>query len=210
MNQMVSGLSGVTPFRHVAAGALFLFFPFFGAFLGGFFLGLDFVVDLFGLLVFGIIHAHAGQLVLDCHHGMGQEHALLGAVHDGHEFLRLFCTEAGSGAVATVTDGFRDAVGTAVHLGHNRCQQGRAFWAEFVAFRIMMTMAIYAEGLFDVFLFLGNIVFDFYRLTLGQKTRKNAHFVSPFDINGYIIHHSILMVFQEKSKGGDNELLTCS
>ena len=52
--------------------------------------------------------------------------------------------------------------------------------------------ALNTEGLSDIGLFLRNIVFDFYRFTLGQKTGKNAHFVSPFDY-GYIIHSFILM-----------------
>ena len=171
---------------------LFLFFAFLGTLLGGFGLGFNLVVDFLFLLELGIINAHAGQFVFDGHYGVAEQHAFLGAVHNGHKFLRLFGTKTYNRPVAAVTDGLGNAVRAAVHLGHYGGEQRRALRAELVALGVMMFVAVEAEGLFDIFLFFGNIVFDFYRFTLGQKTGKNAHFVSPFDY-GYIIHSFILM-----------------
>ena len=153
-----------------AGFGLFLFLAVFSALFSGFFLGLYLVADFLFLLELSVIHAHASQFMLDGHHRVGQEHALLGAVHNGHEFLCLFGAKAHSGAVTAVADGFCDAVRTAVHLGHYRGQQGCALGAELVVFGVMVFVAVEAEGLFDVFLFLRNIVFNFYRLALGQKT----------------------------------------
>ena len=99
---------------------LFFCFSVFGAFLGRFFFGFDLVVDFFGLLIFGIINAHAGQFVFESHDGVAQEHALLTGTHDMQEFLGLFGAKAVDGAVTTIADWFGDTVRAAVHLGHNR------------------------------------------------------------------------------------------
>ena len=147
---------------------LFLFL-----FILGLFFGLGFVVYLFLLLVLGVVNTHAGQLVLEGHDGMAQEHAGAGGVHDGQEVVGLLGAEAGT--VATVADGFGDAVGAAVHLGHDRGQQGRALGAQLVAGGVVVLVAIDAEGLADIGLFLRDVVLYLGGLALRQEAGKNAH-----------------------------------
>ena len=184
-------------------GWLFLFFAVFSALFSGFFLGLYLVADFLFLLELGVINAHAGEFVLDSHHRMGKEHALLGAVHDGHEFLCLLGAKAHNSPVAAVADGLGDAVGTAVHLSHYRSQKCCALGAELVVFGVMMFVAVEAEGFFDVFFFLRNIVFDFYRLALGQKTRKNAHFRITFRLWIYNTPFYFNGILREKQGRGE-------
>ena len=63
--------------------SLFVFLlAFLGALFGSFFLCFDLVVDFCLLLIFRVIHAHAGKLMLDRHDGVREEHARLAAAHD--------------------------------------------------------------------------------------------------------------------------------
>ena len=156
---------------------LFLGFSVFGAFLGGFLLGLDFLIDFLGLLIFGIVNTHAGQLVFDGHDGMTQEHALARRVHDLEELLRLLRAEAR--ALAADADRLRDAVRAAVHLRHDRRQECRALRAELVARRAVMAVAVDAERLADIRLLLRDIILDLYRFLLRQETRENTHVNHP-------------------------------
>ena len=133
----------------------------------GLLFGLGFVVHFLLLLVLGVVHAHAGQLVLEGHDGMAQEHAGAGGVHDLQEVMGLFGAEAGT--VAAVTDGLGDAVGAAVHLGHDRGQKGRALGAQLVVGGVVVLVAINAEGLADVGFLLRDVVLYFGGLALRQE-----------------------------------------
>ena len=169
--------------------ALFVFLlAFLGALLGSFFLCFDLVIDFFLLLIFRIVHAHAGKLVFDRHDGMREEHACLAAVHDAHEFLRLFRAKART--VATVTDGLRDAVGAAVHLCHDSSKQRRTLWTELIARGVVIVVAIDHKGLLDILLFLWNVVFEFRRFPFGQEFGKKCHDVITFLLYGCIIEKS--------------------
>ena len=146
----------ILPF--VSCLCVFLLFSFFCIF----FFCLLLLVKLLLLFLLGVLHAHAHEEMLECHHGMREEHAALRGIHDVQEFLGRCCSEAG--AVTTVADWLCDAVGTAVHLRHNRCQKCRAFWAERSLFGIVVLVAVKPKGFFNIFLLIGNVVFDFRRL----------------------------------------------
>ena len=133
----------------------------------GLLFGLGFVVHFLLLLVLGVVHAHAGQLVLESHDGMAQEHAGAGGVHDLQEVMGLLGAKAGP--VAAVADGLGDAIGAAVHLGHDRGEKGCALGAELVAFCVVMLVAINAEGLADIGLFLRDVVLYLGGLALRQE-----------------------------------------
>ena len=90
---------------------------------------------------------------------MAQQHTGLAGGHDLAELLVGRIAKAGH--FAAVADRLRDAVRTAVHFRHDRCQQSCAFRTEFVAGRVMMAVAVYAEGFADRGLFLRNIILYF-------------------------------------------------
>lgn len=125
------------------------------------------VVDLFLLLMFGVVDAHACELVLDGHDGMAQEHSALRALHDGQEFLRRLRAE--TRAVAAVADRLCNAVGAAVDFRKDGCEQRRAARAELVALLLMMFAAVYTESLADVLLFLRDVVLDLGRFALRKE-----------------------------------------
>ena len=97
--------------------------------------------------------------MLDGQNRMAQQHAGLAGGHDLAELLVGRIAKAGH--FAAVADRLRDAVRTAVHFRHDRCQQSCAFRTEFVAGRVMMAVAVYAEGFADRGLFLRNIILYF-------------------------------------------------
>ena len=146
---------------------LLLFLFALGARLCRLFLRLCLVADLFFLLVLCVVNAHARQLVLDRHDRVAQEHSALRAVHDREELLRRLRTEAR--AVAAVTDGFRDAVGAAIHLGKDGRKESRAGGAELALLRAVVLLAVYAEGLADVLFLLRDVVLDLGRFALRQE-----------------------------------------
>ena len=146
---------------------LFLLFFFLRACLGRFFPCLYLVAGLFLLLLLCVVHAHACDLVADRHDGVAQEHAALGAAHDGEEVLRCLCPEAR--AVAAVADRLRDAVGAAVDLREDGSEECGAGGAELAVFGIVMLPAIDAEGLADVLLLLRDVVLELGRLTLREE-----------------------------------------
>ena len=126
------------------------------------------VVDLFLLLMFGVVDAHARELVLDRHDRVAQQHALLVRRHDLAEFDVLALREAR--VFAAVADRLCDAVGAAVDLRKDGREQRRAARAELAAVLLMMFAAVYTESLADVLLFLRDVVLDLGRFALREET----------------------------------------
>ena len=118
-------------------------------------------------LVFRVVHAHAGDLVPDRHDGVAQEHAALGAVHNGEEFLRRLRAETRT--VAAVADRLCDAVGTTIHLCKDGGEERGAARAELPVPAAVMIFAVDAEGLADVLLLLRDVVFKFWRFALREE-----------------------------------------
>lgn len=133
---------------------LFLFFAFC---LSSLFFGFDFFFGFFCLFVLCVVNAHTCKLVFDCHDWMLEQHAFLGAAHDLAEFACLAGTETGD--FAAVTDWLCDAIGTAVHFGHDGSQQCSTFWTELVIWCMMIAMAVNSEGFFDISFFFWYIIF---------------------------------------------------
>ena len=146
----------ILPF--VSCLCVFLLFSFFCIF----FFCLLFLVKLLLLFLLGVLHTHAHEEMLECHHGMREEHAALRGTHDFQKFLGRCCSKART--VATVANRLCDTVGATVHLRHDRCQKRRAFRAERPFFGIVVLVAVKPKGFFDIFLLIGNVVFDFCRL----------------------------------------------
>ena len=123
--------------------------------------------------------------MLEAHHRVSQQHTLAGAGHNVHKFLVLLRAEAHN--LATVADWLGNTIWAAVNLGHNGGQKGSTLWTKLVAAGVVMLVAIYTEGLFNIGLFLGNSIF-YLRLSLfGSKSVKNAHLTSPFMRQHYAV-----------------------
>ena len=148
--------------------ALLLLFLVLGARLCRLLLRLCLIRRLLLLLILRVVHAHACELVLDCHDGVAQEHPALRGLHDREEILRRFRTEART--VAAVTDRLRDAVGAAIHFRKHGREQCRAGGAELAVLRLVMLRAVDGEGLADVLLLLRDIILQLGRLALRQET----------------------------------------
>ena len=119
--------------------------------------------------------------MLDGHNRMAEEHFLLPALHNLQEVVRETFAEAGR--LALFADGFADSVGATVNLEQDGRQDGGALGAKFVVGRAVVRVAIFAEGLADIFFLIWNIIFQLGLLALGQEAFdlvEYSHKKSPF------------------------------
>ena len=104
--------------------------------------------------------------MLDGHNRVAKEHFLLSALHDLQEVIGKTFTKARR--LALFTDWLADTIGTTTDFNHDSRQDSSTFGAKFIIGRAVIGVAIFAEGLADIFFLVRDIIFKFRLLAFGQ------------------------------------------